>query len=292
MSRVDARLKAGSEEHKAFFCKQFIDTYQDYDPEKLPWPELTEVELARLRGVPFWQEVYHTERRAGAIVDAFTPQVTDPVVREAVALQGLEERRHADLIRVMIERYGIDAHKQTMEEFPADLETAFIDFGFGECLDAFLGFGAFKTARESKFLPEGMFEIFDVLMFEETRHIVFFINYMAWRERSRGLGAARRALKSTRFYSRAGKRLFGMVKRGQEPNDGKDFAVTQANMFLDGFSFRGFVEDCYRENARRMSAFDPDLMQPRLLPAMADLAVKGLRVWDRARPHLRRAPRP
>ena len=292
MNAVTPRLKAGSEEHKAFFCKQFIDTYQDYDPETLPWPELTDVELARLRGVPFWQEVYHTERRAGAIVDAFTPQVTDPVVREAVALQGLEERRHADLIRVMIERYGIDAHQQPMEAFPADLETAFIDFGFGECLDAFLGFGAFKTARESKFLPEGMFDIFDVLMFEETRHIVFFINYMAWREKGRGLGAARRALKSTRFYSRAGKRLFGMVKRGQEPNDGKDFAVTQANMFLDGFSFRGFVEDCYRENARRMSAFDPELMQPRLLPAMADLAVKGLRVWDRARPHLRRAPRP
>lgn len=292
MNRVATRLAAGSDAHKSFFCRQFIDTYQDYDPETLPWPKLTDIELERLRGVPFWQEVYHTERRAGAIVDAFTPQVDDPVVREAVALQGLEERRHAELIRVMIERYGIDAHKQEMEAFPADLETAFIDFGFGECLDAFLGFGAFKTARESKFLPEGMFDIFDVLMFEETRHIVFFINYMAWREKQRGLGAARRALKSTRFYSRAGKRLFGMVKRGQEPNDGKDFAVTQANMFLDGFSFRGFVEDCYRENARRMSAFDPDLMQPRLLPAMADLAVKGLQVWDRARPHLRRAPRP
>ncbi len=292
MSRRSDRLPAGSEAHKALFCQQFIDTHQHYDPETLPWPELSEAELARLRGVPFWQEVYHTERRAGAIVDAFTPQVTDPVVREAVALQGLEERRHADLIRVMIERYGIDAHAQPMEAFPADLETAFIDFGFGECLDAFLGFGAFKTARESKFLPEGMFDIFDVLMFEETRHIVFFINYMAWREKRRGLGAARRAFKSTRFYGRAGHRLFGMVRRGQEPNDGKDFAVTQANLFLDGFSFRGFVEDCYRENARRMSAFDPELMQPRLLPAMADLAVRGLRVWDRARPHLRRAPRP
>lgn len=290
--RAAMRFAAGSEAHKAFFCKQFIDTYQDYDPETLPWPELTETELARLRGVPFWQEVYHTERRAGAIVDAFTPQVSDPVVREAVALQGREERRHADLIRVMIERYGIDAHQQPMEAFPADLETAFIDFGFGECLDAFLGFGAFKTARESQFLPEGMFDIFDVLMFEETRHIVFFINYMAWREKRRGLGLMRRAIKSTRFYSRAGSRLLGMVKRGQEPNDGKDFAVTQANMFLDGFSFRGFVEDCYQENARRMSAFDPNLMQPRLLPAMADLAVRGLQVWDRARPHLRKLPRP
>ena len=282
------KLVAGSDAHKEFFCRQFIDTHQFYDPETLPWPDLDEAALARLRGVPFWQEVYHTERRAGAIVDAFTPQVIDPVVQEAVALQGLEETRHAKLIRVMIDRYGIDATEQPMETFPADLETAFIDFGFGECLDAFLGFGAFKTARESEFLPSGMFDIFDVLMFEETRHIVFFINYMAWREKRRGLIAPVRTMKSVWFYGRALRRLMGMVRRGQGVNDGKDFSVTQTEMFLDGFSFRSFVEDCYRENARRMSAFDPDLMQPRLLPAVADLALRGLQVWDRRRPWLKK----
>ncbi|MBM9402753.1 hypothetical protein JUN65_14305 [Gluconacetobacter azotocaptans] len=286
-----SRIEAGSEAHKDLFCRQFVATHQVFDPETLPWPELTDEELARLRTIPFWQEVYHTERRAGAIVDAFTPQIDDPVVREAVALQGLEEARHARLIRVMIDRYGLDATEQPIETFPADLETAFIDFGFGECLDAFLGFGAFKNARQSHFLPEGLFEIFDVLMFEETRHIVFFINYMAWRERQRGLGRVRRALKSTRFYGRALGRLLAMVRRGQQPNDGRDFAVTQANVFLDEFSFAQFVEDCYRENARRMKEFDPDLMQPRLLPAMADLALRGMRLWDRRRPHLRVAAR-
>jgi hypothetical protein len=280
------KVKAGSEAHKELFCRQFIETHELYDPQTLPWPELDAAALDRLRGVPFWQEVYHTERRAGAIVDAFTPQVADPVVREAVVLQGVEETRHAKLIRVMIDRYGINATEQPLEAFPADLETAFIDFGFGECLDAFLGFGAFKTARESEFLPAGMFEIFDVLMHEETRHIVFFINYMAWREKRRGHIAATRALKSAWFYGRAARRLLGMVRRGQDANDGRDFAVTQTEMFLDGFSFRRFVEDCYRENARRMSVFDPDLMQPRLLPAVADLALRGLQLWDRRRPRV------
>jgi hypothetical protein len=281
-------IKAGSEAHKELFCRQFIETHQVFDPETLPWPDLDEASLARLRGVPFWQEVYHTERRAGAIVHAFTPQVIDPLVREAVALQGVEESRHAKLIRVMIDRYGLEATEQPLEAFPADLETAFIDFGFGECLDAFLGFGAFKTARQSEFLPEGMFEIFDVLMGEETRHIVFFINYMAWREKHRGHIALTRAMKSAWFYGRAARRLFGMVQRGQDANDGRDFAVTQANMFLDGFSFRQFVEDCYRENARRMGVFDPDLMQPRLLPTIANLAIRGLRLWDRSKPRLPR----
>ncbi len=177
------KIDAGSDAHRDLFCRQFIDTHERFDPETLPWPELDDAALARLRGVPFWQDVFHTERRAGAIVDAFTPHVADSVVREAVALQGVEETRHAKLIRVMIDRYGLDATEQPLEALPADIETAFIDFGFGECLDAFLGFGAFKTARQSAFLPEGMFEIFDVLMYEETRHIVFFINYMAWREK-------------------------------------------------------------------------------------------------------------
>jgi len=282
--RSAERIKVGSDAHKELFCRQFIETHELYDPATLPWPELDEAQLGRLRSVPFWQEVYHTERRAGAIVAAFTPTVQDPVVREAVALEGVEETRHADLIRVMIDRYGLDATEQPMEQLPANIETAFIDFGFGECMDSFLGFGAFKTARQSEFLPEAMFEIFDVLMHEETRHIVFFINYMAWREVQRGRGAVPlRAVTSAWYYARAARRLLGMVRRGKDTNDGRDFAVTEANMFLEGFSFRQFVEDCYRENARRMSAFDPGLLQPRLLPAIADKAVAGLRLWERRR---------
>jgi hypothetical protein len=283
------KMKVGSEAHKELFCRQFLETHELYDPATLPWPDLDDAQLVRLRSVPFWQEVYHTERRAGAIVAAFTPMVQDPLVREAVALQGVEEARHALLLRVMIDRYGLEATEQPLEQFPPNLETAFIDFGFGECMDSFLGFGAFKTARQSEFLPEGMFEIFDVLMYEETRHIVFFINYMAWRQVQRGRGVAPlRALTSAWYYGRALSRLLGMVRRGKGANDGKDFTVTEANLFLEGFSFRQFVEDCYRENARRMSVFDPALLQPRLLPTIADMAASGLRLWERRRPHLRR----
>lgn len=118
------RIKAGSEAHKELFCRQFIETHKRFDPETLPWPELDEASLARLRGVPFWQVVFHTERRAGAIVDAFIPRVTDPLVREAVALQGMEETRHAKLIRVMINRYRLNATERPLEAFPEDLETA------------------------------------------------------------------------------------------------------------------------------------------------------------------------
>lgn len=277
-------IKIGSDAHKEFFCRQFIDSYTEFDPETLPWPDLTPEELDRLRGVPFWQEVRHTERRAGLIVQEFAKAVKDPLLYEAIALQGKEESRHAKLLEVMIRRYEIDAPEKPIEPLPADIEKAFTDFGFGECLDSFLGFGAFKFARQSGFLPESMFTIFDVLMFEETRHIVFFVNWMAWRETQQGRGAALlRHAQSLRFYARAVGRLLGTVRRGQDQNDGQDFSATQASMFLDGFSFRKFVETCHEENGRRMSVFAPDLLQPRFLPQMAGAALRSMRLWDRVR---------
>src|SRR6185312_9283771 len=198
------RMRIGSDAHRDAFCRQFTESYTEFDPERFPWPELDEAALQRLRAVPFWQEVLHTERRAGAIVEAFARGIEDPVVRAAVALQGREEARHASLLRVMIRRYGIDAVEQPLEALNPDTETAFIDFGYGECVDSFLGFGVFKIARQAGFLPEEMFKIFDTLMFEETRHIVFFVNWMAWREVRRGRGAGwQRALTSLRFYIRA-----------------------------------------------------------------------------------------
>ncbi|HUZ73595.1 MAG TPA: hypothetical protein VMU87_11465 [Stellaceae bacterium] len=274
-------IEIGSAAHKELFCRQFKDSYQDYVPDRLPWPALDDAALQRLRAVPFWQEVLHTERRAGAIVAAFTETVTDPLLKDAIALQGFEEARHADLLRVMIRRYGIDATEQPLEPIPADVETAFKDFGFGECVDSFLGFGVFKIARQSGFLPESMFQIFDTLMFEETRHIVFFINWMAYREVAAGRGARwRRGATALRFYIRALKRLVGTARRGAAVNDGRNFSATQASMFLDGFTFRRFLEDCYVENARRMRDFDAGLMRPSFLPALASMALASLRLWS------------
>jgi len=279
-------VKVGSEEHKSLFCRDFMRTYSDYDPETLPWPELDPDALQRLRSVPFWQEVLHTELRAGAIVKAFTGTIDDPVLKEAVELQGFEEARHAHLIRVMIRRYGIDAAEVPLDPLPRDIETAFKDFGFGECVDSFLGFGVFKIAKEAGFLPESMFRIFETLMYEETRHIVFFVNWMAWRQVQLGRGARWiRGATALRYYYRALKRLVGTARRGAALNDGKEFSATQASMFLDGFTFRRFLEDCYGENKRRMSEFGADLLRPSFLPALTDMALASLRLWS-----FRRAP--
>ena len=116
-------MKIGSPEHRDTFCTHFTQTYTEYDPKTLPWPDLDDDALQRLKSVPFWEEVFYTERRAGAIVAAFTETISDPVMKEAVALQGQEETRHAKLIRVMIEKYGLDAAERPMEDV-GDIETA------------------------------------------------------------------------------------------------------------------------------------------------------------------------
>jgi len=272
-------MRIGSAAHKERFCRQFIETHRPFDPETLPWPELDEATLDRMRSVPFWREVLHTERRAGAIVRAFATTITDPLVREAIDLQGVEEERHARLLGVIIRRYGLPAEEQELEPIGPDLHTAFADFGYGECIDSFLGFGVFKIARQSEFLPEALFEIFDRLMLEEARHIVFFVNWMAWHEVAKGRGAwIWRALTSARYYARAIGRLIGTIRRGRKENDGKDFSATQAHVFLDGFTFRRFVEECCAENARRMADFETDLLRPRFLPSLAGMTLSALRL--------------
>ena len=274
-------MKIGSQEHRDAFCSHFTQTYIEYDSKTLPWPVLNADALHRLQSVPFWEEVFYTERRAGAIVAAFTATVSDPVVKAALALQGEEETRHANLIRVMIDKYGLDATERPMEDLGPDIETRFKDFGFGECLDSFLGFGLFKIAWQAEFLPREILQIFETLMYEETRHIVFFINWMAYAEARRGwLARTVSPLTSLHYYMRALNRMLGLARRSKQLNDGKNFAATQVSMFLDGFNFRRFLEDCYAENSRRMSVFEPQLLRPSFLPQLAEVALKALRLWS------------
>jgi len=144
-------------------------------------------------------------------------------------------------------------------------------------VDAFLGFGLFKIAQQSKFLPEAMFNIFDLLLHEELRHIVFFVNWVAYLQASRGRGGkVFRSAHSLWYYGRAVQRLLGTVGRSAD-NRGQDFSATEASVFMDGFTLEMFLANCLEENARRMSVFDPKLLQPQLLPGLATVALSTLK---------------
>ena len=136
-----------------------------------------------------------------------------------------------------------------------------------------------KIARQFGFLPEPLFEIFTMLMREETRHVVFFIHWMAWQQTARGYGARwLRAAIAAWYYSRAIGRLLGTLWCVRDANDRRDFSATQASVLLNGSHFRGFVQQCCAEHARRMAGFDYDLLLPRLLPTVAGVVLAGRRL--------------
>jgi hypothetical protein len=282
------RMKIGTDAHKELFCRSFMQAHNPYVVANLPWPELDEASLARLRSVPFWDEVFFAERRAGAMVRAYAETIQDPLVREAIDLQGFEEARHADLIRHMIDLYDIPASDRPISKLPADIETGFLDFGFGECVDSFLGFGAYSFGKRAQFLPDSLFAILATLLEEEVRHIVFFVNWVAYRQAQRGRGAAPlRALHSLWFHGRAVARHVQDIRDGQknkvevptEERDRAKFSATQADIFPGGFNARAFLAECLSENARRMEVFDPRLLRPSLMPGLARGALTVLNLW-------------
>ncbi len=224
-------MKIGSETHKELFCRSFVASHIKYEPEQLPWPELDKSDLDRLQKVPFWEEALNTELAAGTKVKAFTDKISDSMIREAVELQGYEEARHGRLFQFLIDRYDIKIAGHPSAELPDNIERAFIRFGYGECLDSFLGFGLFKIARQAGFLPDQMFNIFDILLQEEARHVVFFVNWIAYLQVQHGRGAkVLRAATSFWHYVGAVQRMLEMVGRSTD-DGGQDFAATEASVF-------------------------------------------------------------
>jgi hypothetical protein len=273
-------MKIGSEMHKELFCRSFIDSHQLYEPENLPWPQLDGAALDRLRSIPFWEEALDTERQAGVMVSAFAATVSDPLIREAISLQGQEEARHARLLEYMIRHYDIRVSDRPAAILPANLEPEFIDFGYGECLDSFLAFGVFAIARQSAFFPEPLFAIFSPLLDEEARHIVFLVNWVAYLETMRGRGARPiRALNSLLHYGKALYHLYGIVNAPD--NGGAGFTATGASEFTDNLTLELFLSSCLEENARRMSSFDQRLLQPQLMPSIAAPVLNLVRGWSR-----------
>lgn len=269
-------MKIGSDRHRVLYCESFIATHRIYEPEDIRWPDLPGETVERLRGLPFWGEALGTERETGAKITAYAPTVSDPLLREAIALQGAEERRHAGLLESLMRRYGIVAAPRLSYPLPTDLEQAFVDAGYGECIDSFFAFGLFEIARTSGFFPSSLLSAVEPIVDEEARHIVFFANWEAHEQLRRGRGIkVRRFARALRYYVRAVRRRLG-VFRGAS---GSGFTASgAAHLELGTLTASSFLEICLRENARRLAPLPPELLRPRLMPALARTALRALQM--------------
>ena len=273
-------IKIGSQAHKELFCQSFIASHREYEPETMAWPELDTETLDRLRKIPFWDEAFRTERKAGVMINAYAQTISDPLLRDAIALQAAEEARHARLIETLIKRYGLETQEPPEPEIPSDIEQAFIQFGFGECFDSFFAFGLFAIARQSGFFPDAFFSIFDPIIDEEARHIVFFVNWLAYVQAQNGRGASFvRGIHSLWHYRGALQRRLGSftTTKTKSSGSGKGFTASGASSVAVNLTPALFLSTCLQENERRMSVYDERLLCPEVMPILTSMAYRTLK---------------
>jgi hypothetical protein len=89
-------------------------------------------------GLPFWEEAIATEVEAGVKISAYAARVRDPLLREAIALQGSEEVRHTALLSTLLTRYDVRISERPPAQLRVDPERALVGIGYGECIDSFV----------------------------------------------------------------------------------------------------------------------------------------------------------
>ena len=271
-------LQIGSAEHRDLFCRSFVETHVRFRPEEIRWPDLDRESLARLKALPVWNEAVRTESETALKVQTLGKVETDPVLAEAISLQGYEEGRHASVIRLLTRHYGISVDPFPEPVPPADPVGAFLSTGYGECMDSFFAFGLFAIGKRSHFFPDALIDIFEPIMQEEARHILFLVNWAAYlRARASFLGKPafdfRRTVKIGQQVLDHVRHATRMGKSGENQQEG--FTMTSHDSFGD-FSLRSFFELCLSENDRRLSLYDSRLLRPKLVPASVRFALRVL----------------
>jgi hypothetical protein len=263
-------IRWGSDEHKRLFCKTLLDTFNPYRPAVIDWPKLDDGARARITALPIWDIAVQTENRAGLNVCTYAEGVDDPLLRKAVELNGFEERRHRYVLSNLVEAYGITLAPEPAYPRPKDPEWAFMVTGYSECIDSFFAFGLFQTAKQSGFFPAELVDTFEPVVHEEGRHILFFVNWVAWYRRNMPLW--RRpwfelkvlAVWAFLVWERIG--IASDVSHGQQDNN---FTVNGASQLSDGeIDVYKLIDTCLAENDRRLGIYDQRLKRPRFVPFM------------------------
>lgn len=262
-------FRIGSEEHKTLFCRMFLDSYDPYKPAVIDWPKLAPDALARLTSLPFWDIAVSTEESASRRMDAMAAVSDDLLIREAVALNAYEERRHKEVLGHMIRFYGIQLKPEEPYVAPTSPLWGFLRTGYGECFDSFFAFGLFALAKRSGFFPPELVEVFEPVIQEEARHNLFFVNWAAYMKHRQG-GLARLSFQ-TKSLAALACQAWSRLKMARK-TDSNNFTVNSGGSMGLDISPRNFFALCASENERRLAPFDPRLLRPRMMPMLVRFA--------------------
>jgi hypothetical protein len=270
-------IRYGTDEHKRLFCKTLLDTFNPYKPAVIDWPKLDKETENRITSLPIWDIAVQTENRAGLYVASYADLVSDPLLKKAVELNGYEEKRHRHVLSNLVEAYGIKLAPEPAYERPKDPEWAFMVTGYSECIDSFFAFGLFDAAKRTGYFPPELVDTFEPVVHEEGRHILFFVNWVAWWRRNmpfwRRPWFEMKVLAVWVFliYERMG--IASDVSNGTQDNN---FTMNGAQQLGADIDVGQLIDVCLKENDRRLGIYDARLKRPRFVPFMARLARRFL----------------
>jgi hypothetical protein len=275
-------IAPGSEAHKAAFCRMLLDTHNPYKPSIIDWPALDPQARERLLRLPIWDIAVQTEGKARLRVLSYAETIDDPLLRRAIELNGFEEGRHKEVLSNLVQAYGIRLAPEPEYQRPRDPEWAFMVTGFSECIDSFFAFGLFALAKRSGFFPPLLVDTFEPVMQEEGRHILFFVNWVAWHHRN--LSPWRRPVfwaKLLAVWVFLVWERIGIVRGVRSVDDSASATAPQDNNFtLTGskavgavdLSIAALLDVCLEENEHRLSGYDRRLLRPNFVPRLMRFA--------------------
>lgn len=274
------RVRIGSPEHCRMFCNMLLETHNLYKPAAIAWPALAREALDRVTALPIWDIAVQTEGRASARVDAFARSVQEPLLRAALELDGAEEARHKVVLSKLVAAYGIALAPEPAYHAPKDVLWGWLVTGYSECIDSFFAFGLFEVARRSGYFPQALIETFEPVIQEEARHILFFVNWVAWYRR--GLPLWRQPLfwlKELSVWAFLIWERVGIARGLDSTGNAQDANFTVNGTAAVGVELKPaeMIELCLAENERRMAGYDLRLLRPRLVPRLAHFARRWLR---------------
>jgi hypothetical protein len=277
----------GTEAHKVAFCRMLIETHNPYRPSIVDWPALAPEARDRLVSLPIWDIAMQTEGNASLRVLSYAATIADPLLREAVEIDGFEETRHKHVLSNLVRAYGIRLAPEPEYLAPRYPEWAFLLAGFCECVDTFFAFGLFALAKRSGFFPPELVDTFEPVVQEEGRHILFFVNWVAWRRRN--LSPGRRILFAVKIASvwafliweRIGIARGIDAAPGANPGTGpqdNNFVFTGSKAIgTENVTAAAVIDVCLSEHERRFSGYDPRLLRPRVMPRLMRFARRFMR---------------
>ena len=270
----------GSDLHQEMLSHVLLDTFNPYKPAVIEWPILQGEARERLVSLPIWDIAVQTEGRARLRILSYARGIDDPLMRKAFELMGFEEGRHKEVLSHLVNAYGIELEPEPPYLEPKDPEWGFMVTGYSECIDSFFAFGLFELARRSGFFPPELVETFEPVIQEEGRHILFFINWIAWHKAR--MPAWRRPfffLKTLAVWAFLIRERMGLARDvGGRGKENANFTVSGSKSLTDDeVDVATLMDICLAENDRRLAGYDSRLLRPTTMPALVRFARRFIR---------------